>query len=47
MKQSYKVWDSQHNSMTEYTPYECYKITVNYPNTNRTCLLYTSDAADE
>jgi hypothetical protein len=22
--------------MTEYTPYECYKITVNYPNTNRT-----------
>ena len=36
MKQSYKVWDSQHNSMTEYTPYECYKITVNYPNTNRT-----------
>lgn len=33
---NYKVWDSQRNSMTEYQPYECYKITVNYPGTNRT-----------
>ena len=36
MKQSYKVWDSQHNSMTEYTPKEVYKIVVDYPKTNRT-----------
>ena len=35
MKQSYKVWDSQHNSMTEYTPKEVYKIVVDYPKTNR------------
>ena len=35
IEQPYKVWDRQSQSMTQYTPYECYKITVNYPNTNR------------
>jgi len=35
MKQSYKVWDSQRNSMTRYTPKELYKIVVDYPKTNR------------
>tara|TARA_R100001460_G_C3518730_1_gene172344 strand:+ start:699 stop:929 length:231 start_codon:yes stop_codon:yes gene_type:complete len=32
----FKVWDSQRNSMTEYTNRELYKIVVEYPNTNRT-----------
>ena len=31
----FKVWDSQRNSMTEYTARELYKIVVQYPNTNR------------
>lgn len=33
---AFKVWDDQHKYMTEYEPYKCYKITVNYPHTNRT-----------
>lgn len=35
IEQPYKVWDSQTKTMTRYTPYQCYKITVNYPGTNR------------
>lgn len=35
MKLNYKVWDGEKARMTEYTPYDCYKITVNYPGTNR------------
>ena len=35
MKLNYKVWDKQTATMTEYIPYEVYKITVNYPGTNR------------
>tara|TARA_R100001460_G_scaffold38649_3_gene73198 strand:+ start:2963 stop:3217 length:255 start_codon:yes stop_codon:yes gene_type:complete len=34
--QPYKVWDSQHQSMTKYTPKEVYKIVVDYPHTGRT-----------
>jgi len=33
---NFKVWDDQHKSMTQYEPYNCYKITVDYPKTNRT-----------
>ena len=33
---TYKVWDSQHQSMTQYTPKQVYKIVVDYPKTNRT-----------
>ena len=54
---NFKVWDSQHKSMTEYEPYECYKITVEYPHTNRTleflgmdrgsCILQAEVAKDE
>jgi len=35
MKLNYKVWDGEKATMTEYTPYEVYKITVNYPGTHR------------
>lgn len=35
MKLNYKVWDGEKARMTEYIPYDCYKITVNYPGTNR------------
>ena len=31
----FKVWDSQHQSMTGYSQRELYKIVVEYPNTNR------------
>jgi len=31
----FRVWDSQRNSMTQYTARELYKIVVQYPNTNR------------
>ena len=34
-KFGFKVYDNI-KGMTEYTPYDCYKITVNYPGTNRT-----------
>ena len=53
----FKVWDSQRNSMTEYESYDCYKITVNYPNTNRvleflgmdrgSCILQAEVAKEE
>jgi len=36
MNQTYKVWDSQRNSMTQYTPKKLYKIVVEYPISNRT-----------
>ena len=35
MNQTFKVWDSQRNSMTRYTPKKLYKIVVDYPHTNR------------
>jgi hypothetical protein len=35
MNQPFKVWDSQHQSMTRYTPKKLYKITVVYPITDR------------
>ena len=35
MKQPYKVWDRQHQRMTQYTPKEVYKLVVDYPGTNR------------
>ena len=31
----FRVWDSQRNSMTQYTARELYKIVVDYPKTNR------------
>lgn len=34
-KLGFKVYDNQ-KGITHYTPYECYKITVNYPGTCRT-----------
>jgi len=36
MTQQFKVWDSQRNSMTQYTPKKLYKIVVEYPISNRT-----------
>ena len=55
--EKFKVWDSQHKSMSAYEPYECYKITVEYPHTNRTleflgmdrgsCLLQAEVAKQE
>ena len=36
MTQTFKVWDSQSNSMSNYEPYKVYKITVEYPTKNRT-----------
>ena len=36
MTQTFKVWDSQSSSMSNYEPYKVYKITVEYPKTNRT-----------
>ena len=33
---NYKVWDNQGKTMSIYEPYDCYKITVDYPKTNRT-----------
>lgn len=36
MTQPFKVWDSERNSMSRYIPYDCYKITVQYPETYRT-----------
>jgi uncharacterized protein (UPF0128 family) len=57
MQQPYKVWDSQHQSMTQYTPRELYKIVVDYPHTNRllefigmdrgSCLLQAEVAKEE
>ena len=54
---AYKVWDSQRNSMTQYTPKQVYKIVVNYPKTNRTlefigmdrgsCILQAEVAKEE
>jgi hypothetical protein len=35
MNQPFKVWDSQHQSMTRYTPKKLYKIVVAYPITDR------------
>ena len=35
MKQPYKVWDRQTQSMTQYKPREVYKMVVDYPGTNR------------
>lgn len=35
-KLGFKVWDEQGKYMTRYTECELYKITVNYPKTNRT-----------
>lgn len=35
MNQPFKVWDSQQQSMTRYTPKKLYKIVVDYPHTNR------------
>ena len=34
-KFGFKVYDNQ-KGMTHYQPYDCYKITVNYPGTGRT-----------
>ena len=57
MKQSYKVWDSQSKSVTQYTPKQLYKIVVDYPKTNRTlefigmdrgsCILQAEVAREE
>jgi len=35
IKQKYKVWDRQSQSMTQYTPTEVYKMVIDYPGTNR------------
>lgn len=35
IKQPYKVWDRQTQSMTQYKPREVYKMVVDYPGTNR------------
>lgn len=35
IKQPYKVWDRQSQSMTQYTPTEVYKMVIDYPGTNR------------
>ena len=35
-KPALKVWDKQRSSMTKYSPYDVYKITVKYPGTDRT-----------
>ena len=34
-KPALKVWDSEKSRMTEYTPYDVYKIVVDYPHTAR------------
>ena len=34
-KIAHKVWDSEKSRMTEYTPYDVYKIVVRYPGTDR------------
>lgn len=35
MKQPYKVWDSQRQSMTQYMPTEVYKMVIDYPGSGR------------
>jgi hypothetical protein len=57
MNQPFKLWDSQHQSMTRYTQRELYKIIVDYPHTNRqlefigmdrgSCLLQAEVAKEE
>ena len=57
MKQPYKVWDRQSQSMTRYTPTEVYKMVVDYPGTNRqlefigmdrgSCILQAEVAKEE
>lgn len=57
MKQPYKVWDRQSQSMTKYTPKEVYKVVVDYPGTNRqlefigmdrgSCILQAEVAKEE
>lgn len=57
MKQPYKVWDRQSQSMTKYTPKEVYKMVVDYPGTNRqlefigmdrgSCILQAEVAKEE
>ena len=57
MKQPYKVWDRQSQSMTQYTPTEVYKMVVDYPGTNRqlkfigmdrgSCILQAEVAKEE
>jgi len=54
---NFKVWDSQHQSMTGYSQRELYKIVVDYPKTNRvlefigmdrgSCLLQAEVAKEE
>jgi len=36
MTQEFKVWNGEQQSMKKYQPYNVYKITVEYPKTNRT-----------
>lgn len=53
----FKVWDSQHSYITEYTQRELYKIVVEYPHTNRqlefigmdrgSCILQAEVAKEE
>jgi hypothetical protein len=31
----FRVWDSEHKHMTQYTPKQLYKIVVSYPGSNR------------
>jgi len=55
-KLGFKVYDNI-KGVTHYEPYECYKITVNYPNTDRTleflgmdrgsCILQAEVAKEE
>jgi len=57
IKQPYKVWDRQSQSMTQYTPTEVYKMVIDYPGTNRqlefigmdrgSCILQAEVAKEE
>jgi len=57
IKQPYKVWDRQNQSMTQYTPTEVYKMVIDYPGTNRqlefigmdrgSCILQAEVAKEE
>ena len=57
MKQPYKVWDRQTQSMTQYKPTEVYKMVIDYPGSGRqlefigmdrgSCILQAEVAKEE
>lgn len=57
MIETFKVWDKQTASMTQYTPKPVYKMVIDYPGTNRqlefigmdrgSCILQAEVAKEE